>query len=186
MSFQAYLDTVHSKTGKTPADFALLAQHQGLTKHGELVAWLKEDFALGHGHANAVVAVLLKSEARAAPKDEKLAKLFAGKKAHWQPACAALLEQVKGLGDDVVIAPVDTYINILRGKKKFAIVQISSAERVDVGIKLKSAAPTGHLELAGSWNAMVTHRVRITDSSQLDALVLEWLGLAYAAARSIS
>jgi len=182
MSFQAYLDTVQAKTGKTPADFALLAQHKGLTEHGELVAWLKSDFALGHGHANAIVAVLLKSESRAAPTDDKLAKLFAGKKAVWQPACAALLEQIKGFGDDVVIAPVDTYINILRGKKKFAILQISSGERVDIGIKLKSLEPTDRLEFSGTWNAMVTHRVRITDSSQLDAQVLEWLGMAYNAA----
>ncbi len=181
MSFQAYLDTVYSKTGKTPADFALLAQQKGLTKHGELVAWLKSDFALGHGHANAVVAALLKSEARAAPMDDKLAKLFAGKKAVWQTACQALLEQAKGFGDDVVIAPNETYINILRGKKKFAILQISSLERVDIGIKLKGIAPTERLELAGTWNAMVTHRVRITDSSELDSVVLEWLRLAYEA-----
>ena len=182
MSFQAYLDTVYSKTGKTVAGFALLAQQQGLTKHGELVAWLKNDFALGHGHANAVVAVLLKSESRAAPMDDKIGKLFAGKKAIWQPACAALLKQVKGFSDDAVIAPNDSYINILRSKKKFAILQISTLERIDIGIKLKSLAPTDRLELAGTWNAMVTHRVRITDSSQLDAQLLEWLGMAYNAA----
>lgn len=181
MSFQAYLDTVFAKVGKTPADFALLAQQKGLTKHGELIAWLKADFALGHGHANAVVAALLKSESRGAPTDDKLGKLFAGKKAVWQPACAALLEQIKNLGDDVAIAPNETYINILRGKKKFAILQISSLERIDLGIKLNEE-PTDRLELSGSWNAMVTHRVRITDSSQLDLEVLEWLRMAYSAA----
>ena len=182
MSFQAYLDTVFSKTGKTPADFALLAGQKNLTKHGELVAWLKTDFALGHGHANAVVAALLKSEARATPTEDKLGKLFTGKKAHWQPACAALLERVKELGDDVVIAPNETYINLLRGKKKVAILQISSLERIDIGVKLKSLEPTDRLELSGSWNAMVTHRVRISDPSELDAQLLEWLGVAYAAA----
>ena len=184
MSFQAYLDTVHAKTGKTPADFALLAQQKSLTKHGELVAWLKQDFALGHGHANAVVAALLKSEARATPIEDKLGKLFAGKKAVWQPACAALLEQIKDFGDDVVIAPNETYINILRGKKKFAILQMSTLERVDIGVKLKALEPTDRLELSGSWNSMVTHRVSITDSSQLDAQVLEWLRLAYVAVSS--
>ena len=84
--------------------------------------------------------------------------------------------------DDVVIAPNESYVNILLGEKKFAILRISSAERVDLGLKLKSLEPTDRLELAGTWNRMVTHRVKITDSSEFDAQILEWLELAYTAA----
>jgi hypothetical protein len=58
MSFQAYLDNIKAKTGKTPDDFAKLAAKKGRTTHGEIVAWLKSDFALGHGHATAIAAVL--------------------------------------------------------------------------------------------------------------------------------
>jgi len=61
MSFQAYIDNVKAKTGKTPEDFAKLAAKNGSTKHGEIVTWLKRDFALGHGHATAIAAVVLKS-----------------------------------------------------------------------------------------------------------------------------
>jgi hypothetical protein len=60
MSFQAYLDSIKAKTGKTPDVFRKLAANKGLSKHGEMVKWLKGDFELGHGHANAVAAVLLK------------------------------------------------------------------------------------------------------------------------------
>ena len=69
----------------------------------------------------------------------------------------------------------------MRGTKKFAIVQ-TSGERLDLGIKLKGVPPTERLEAAGSWNAMVTHRVRISDPKQLDAEVLAWLKQAYDAA----
>jgi hypothetical protein len=41
MSFQAYIDNIKAKTGKTPEDFAKLAARNGLTKHGEIVTWLK-------------------------------------------------------------------------------------------------------------------------------------------------
>ncbi len=181
MSFQAYLDTVKAQTGKTPADFAKLATEKGLTKHGEIVAWLKNDFALGHGHANAIVAVLLKSDSRRASGDEKLEALFTGKKAHWRDPSEALLTRIKALGDDVQIVPNETYVNILRGKKKFAILQASSAERLDVGIKLKGAAPEGRLEAAGSWNTMVTHRVRIAEPGELNDELLGWLKRAYEA-----
>jgi hypothetical protein len=60
-------------------------------------------------------------------------------------------------------------------------VQVS-VERLDIGIKLKGVAPTDRLEAAGSWNAMVTHRVRITDPKQIDKEVLAWLKQAYDAA----
>jgi hypothetical protein len=63
MSFQAYLDNIESKTGKTPNEFIALAQEKGFgpdTKSGEIVSWLKEDFGLGHGHAMAMVHVIKK------------------------------------------------------------------------------------------------------------------------------
>ena len=63
MSFQAYLDNIEDKTGKTPNDFVVLAKEKGFTpdtKTGEIVAWLKQDFSLGHGHAMAMSHVIKK------------------------------------------------------------------------------------------------------------------------------
>jgi hypothetical protein len=58
MSFQAYLDNIKAKTGKTPEDFRKLAAKAGVyrpdMKASELVAWLKKDFDLGHGHSMAI------------------------------------------------------------------------------------------------------------------------------------
>src|SRR5207244_12110263 len=60
--FESYLANIKAKTGKTPADFKALAKKMGLlrpgVKAGEIVAWLKKDFDLGHGHAMAIYAVL--------------------------------------------------------------------------------------------------------------------------------
>ena len=47
---------------------------------------------------------------------------------------------------------------------------------------VKGIAATDRLELAGSWNSMVTHRVRISDPIQVDDEVLAWLKQAYQAA----
>ncbi len=66
MSFQAYIDNIHKKTGKAPDDFKRLAEEKGFLKNGELVSsvkateitnWLKADFELGHGHAMAIYAM---------------------------------------------------------------------------------------------------------------------------------
>jgi uncharacterized protein DUF4287 len=62
MSFQAYLDNIQDKTGKTPNEFIVLAKAKGFddpsVKAGAIVAWLKEDFDLGRGHAMALVHVI--------------------------------------------------------------------------------------------------------------------------------
>lgn len=60
MSFQAYLDNIKTKTGLGPDEFRALAAEKGLTdaKPGAIIAWLKADHGLGHGHAMAVVWVI--------------------------------------------------------------------------------------------------------------------------------
>jgi hypothetical protein len=67
MSFQAYIKNIKEKTGKGPEDFRKLAEKKGFTKNGEIkpsvkageiVAWLKEEFDLGHGHSMAIYALL--------------------------------------------------------------------------------------------------------------------------------
>ncbi len=61
MSFQAYLDNIETKTGKTPSEFVEIAKSKGFdkdTKASEIVAWLKQDFDLGRGHAMALVHVI--------------------------------------------------------------------------------------------------------------------------------
>ncbi|KQS30651.1 DUF4287 domain-containing protein [Dyadobacter sp. Leaf189] len=67
MSFQGYLKTIKTKTGKGPEDFRQLAREKGFTsegvlksevKAGEITKWLAEDFSLGQGHAMAIYALL--------------------------------------------------------------------------------------------------------------------------------
>ena len=61
MSFQAYLDNIKAKTGKTPDDFHRAARGAGLLQPGttatQIVAWLGKDYELGRGHAMAIFAV---------------------------------------------------------------------------------------------------------------------------------
>lgn len=61
MSFQAYLDNIELKTGKTPNDFITMAKEKGFnkdTKAGEILIWLKEEFGLARGHGMAIVYII--------------------------------------------------------------------------------------------------------------------------------
>lgn len=184
MSFQAYLDTIKEKTGKGPDDFRALAAEKGLAgaKAADVVAWLALDFGLGRGHAMAIYA-LLKADGgpRAAP-DDRVAKLFSGGKAVWQPCFDKLLGDLRGFGNDVTVAPTDSYASLVRGKKKFAIVQ-PAAGHMDIGIKRRGVDATERFAAAGAWNSMVTHRVRLANAVEADAELLEWLRRAYDDAR---
>lgn len=66
MPFQAYLNNIKAKTGKSPADFKKLTEQKGFlqggklvegVKAGQIVDWLKDDFSLGHGHSMAIYAL---------------------------------------------------------------------------------------------------------------------------------
>lgn len=61
MSFQAYLDNIEAKTGKSPEEFVQLAAEKGFTsetKSTEIVQWLNDEYELGRGHAMALVHVI--------------------------------------------------------------------------------------------------------------------------------
>jgi hypothetical protein len=179
MSFQAYLDTIKARTGKTPDDFRKLAAQKGLTQYRDVLAWLKTDFGLGHGHANAIAQLLVNSEKFQASPDDKLATHFLGSKAKWRKSYDVFAAKIAKFGPDVKLSPNRSYINIQRGARKIGMVQISSADRIDIGIKLKGTSPSGRFEAASPWNAMVTHRVRIRDPKQLDGELVAWLKQAY-------
>ncbi len=105
MTLKAYLDNIKAQTGKTPQDFRVLAEKKGLLKEGaktgQIVAWLKEDFGLGHGHAMAIVLTLKSATEPKVSKDEQVAKHFKGEKAKWRKPYDNLLETFSEFGPDI-------------------------------------------------------------------------------------
>jgi hypothetical protein len=182
MSYQAYLDSIMEKTGMSPEDFRVTAEQKGLlgssVKAGSVVSWLKEDYGLGHGHAMAIYGTFKSASAAKEDVQGAVGKHFTGGRAVWQPTYERLVAKVASFGSDVNIRAGNSYISLLRSGRKFGIVQVT-AQRVDVGIKLKGAQPTHRFVPAGTWNTMVTHRVRIDDANQVDSELGRWLRHAY-------
>ncbi|MFB4193142.1 DUF4287 domain-containing protein [Streptomyces carpaticus] len=52
----SYFPAIEKKYGRPIGDWQQLVRESPLTKHMELVAWLKSEHGMGHGHANALVA----------------------------------------------------------------------------------------------------------------------------------
>ncbi|MYQ40481.1 DUF4287 domain-containing protein [Streptomyces sp. SID4921] len=52
----SYFPSIEKKYGRPVAEWKELVRSSPLTKHMELVSWLKTEHGMGHGHANALVA----------------------------------------------------------------------------------------------------------------------------------
>ena len=166
------------KTGKTLEQWIAIATKSKLSKHGEIVKHLKTDHGMTHGFANLVAHKTLKSDAGSVANDADLvAAQYAGDKAALKPIYDALIKAAKGCGA-IEVAPKKAYVS-LRRSKQFAIIQPSTRTRVDLGLNMKGETATGRLEASGSFNAMVSHRVRLETVADVDKDVKAWIKKAW-------
>lgn len=168
---------LETKTGKPLAAWVKLVQAEKPGKHSEIVGHLKSKHGLTHGYAN-LVAHSVAGGGAPTRGDDPVAAQYEGAKASLRPIYDAILAAVRKFGKDIEVSPKKAYVS-LRRDKQFAIVQPSTAARLDVGLNLKGVAPTGRLEVAGSFNAMVSHRVRVGSVKQVDRQLIAWLKRAY-------
>lgn len=170
---------IAEQTGKSVTQWVALARKTGFAKHGEILKWLKTEHGIGHGYANHLAKVSLKDDDN--DEADLVAAQYAGKKGALMPLYLALVKAATALGPDVEIAPKKNNVSIRRNKQ-FALFQPSTADRIDVGLILKGVEPEGRLEASGSFNAMFTHRVRISTEKDIDRQFKAWLKEAYGAA----
>ena len=170
------LRNLPEKTGRNLDEWIVVLGRSALEKHGEMVKYLKSEHGVTHGFANFIVTQFRK---RAEPQVVDLvASQYSGAKANLRPIYDKLSKAVTEFGDDVELAPKKAYVS-LRRKKQFGLIQPSTKTRVDIGLNLPGIAPSGRLEKSGSFNAMVSHRVRIESVSDVNAELIAWLKKAY-------
>jgi hypothetical protein len=170
---------LEEKTGKSIDAWVAIARASGKTKHKEIVDFIKAEHGLGHGYANQIAfRALAAADAPAAGSDDLVEAQYSGPKAAVRPVYDALVKAIQAFGPDVDLSPKKAYVS-LRRSKQFGLIQPTTATRVDVGIVLKEVPPAGRLESSGSFNAMVTHRVRVAKVSEVDAELIGWLRQAY-------
>lgn len=170
-----------AKTGQPISHWVKLAKAQKLEKHGQVVKYLKTEHGITHGYANLIAHEALQSAASHQGDDDLVAAQYAGEKTGLKPIYDKLMRAIEKFGSEVEVAPKKTYVS-LRRKKQFALIQPSTKTRLDVGINLKGKPASGRLEASGSFNAMVSHRVRLESVKDANAEVIAWLKEAYQAA----
>jgi hypothetical protein len=181
-ALQSQIRNIEVNYGKPLDHWFAVIDESGLTKHNEIVAMLKSGHGLAHGAAHRVSLLARRRQDGDAPApSDPTDALYAGAKAGLRPLHDALIDQIRALGP-FDIAAKKGYLS-LRRRKQFAMVQPSTVSRIDLGLVLPATTPaTGRLESAAKFNALFTHRVRITAATDLDDELRHWLAVAYALA----
>lgn len=177
-AYATQIANIEKSTGKKLSEWISIVNKSGLAKHGELVNFLKEKHGFTHGNANTVVHFAKQSHAGAAENDtDWIAEQYKGKE-NLKPWYDKIMNEVNKFGKDIEVSPKKAYVS-LRRKKQFAIIQPSTKTRMDIGLNIKGAAPSGIVEAAGSWNAMCTHRIKLEDEKSINKDLIEWIKRSY-------
>ncbi len=155
------LANIESRTGKTLAELTAVIKKSGLAKHGEIRDMLKKDLGMGHGDANTLVHIVLKSDggsqAEGKSADAVLDEIYAGPKAAFRPIHDAIMQAVQKFGE-FEVAPKKGYVS-LRRKKQFAMVGPATNTRFEVGLNMKGVPGTDRL-LAQPAGGMCQYKVK--------------------------
>ena len=179
---QAMIENLQKNTGKTLKQWFSVLQKTSFEKHGEYLRFLKTEHDVTHGYANLIAHQYRDSLAgKSKTASDPVAQQYAGAREALRPIYDKLVKLVQGFGSDVEVSPKKAYVS-LRRKKQFALIQPTTKDRVDLGLNLKGEKPGKRLEASGSFNAMVSHRVRLANARDVDAELKDWLKKAYNAA----
>jgi hypothetical protein len=179
-ALETQLKNIQTKTGRSLDQLFAVIRKSGLTKHGEMRDMLKADLGLGHGDANTLVHVYLKSTAEPAVQsqtgDDVLTEIYSGGKAELRPIHDKLMDAINKFGP-FEIAPKKGYVS-LRRKKQFAMIGPATKTRVEVGLNMKGVPATSRLT-AMPPGGMCQYKVNVTSPSEVDGELIAWIKQAY-------
>ncbi|WP_228850482.1 DUF5655 domain-containing protein [Aegicerativicinus sediminis] len=174
---QTMVDNLHKNTGKTLEQWIAIVKSQNITKHGEIIKFLKEKHLFTHGFANLVAHKTNQSDAGSATNKQDLIENQYKGKEHFKPIYHRLIAEIKSFGSDIEIAPKNSYVS-LRRKKQFAILNPATKSRYEIGINLKGQEAKGKLE-AEKPNSMCSHKIKLSDINEIDSETIHWIKSAY-------
>jgi hypothetical protein len=179
------LANIEKKTGKSLAQLTAAIRASGRAKHGEIRGWLMETYGIGHGDANTLTHLALRSDGASAAKaagattEDVLAEIYSGKKAHLRPIHDKLMAGIAKFGE-FEIAPKKGYVS-LRRKKQFAMLGPKTNERFELGLNLKEDVKDARVKPLPP-GGMCQYIAPLTSAEEVDASLLAHVKRAFDAA----
>ena len=167
---------IEARTGKSLAAWINIARKLGTDNHNDVVAFLKHEGPMSHGYANMIAHEARRPDAVA--EEDPIDALFAGSKVVLRPIYDVIVKTVGTFGHNIELVRKKTCVS-LRRSRQFALIEPSTPTRLDIGLNLAGVPAGGRLEAAGTWNGMVSHRVRLASVEAFDLEVKRWMKQAY-------
>ena len=171
------IENLKEKTGYNLDEWKTIISKESVSKHGEIVKFLKENHGITHGYASEIVLKVLGSDADSATNtDDLIVNQYKGKE-HLKAYYDKLIGEIEKFDGEFEIAPKKTYVSLKR-KKQFIILNTASKTRFEIGFNLKGVEPKGKLE-AEKPNGICSHKINLSDIKEIDKEVIEWIKLAF-------
>lgn len=171
------IENLKEKTGHTLEEWKVVITKEHLAKHGEIVKFLKEKHGITHGYASEIALKVLGSDADSSTNaDEFIVSQYKGKE-HLKPFYDKIVAEIEQFEGDFKIDPKKTYVSLKR-KKQFIILNPASKTRFEIGFNLKGVEPKGKLE-AEKPNGICSHKINLSDISEIDQEVMDWIKMAF-------
>jgi len=179
-AFETQLSNIQKKTDKTLDELFDLINRSGFEKHGEIREFLKNEFNLGYGDANMLAHVFRQAQEQPPESFDgitnKVDEIYSGSREPLRPLHDAVMQAFAQLGD-FEISPKKTYLS-LRRKKQFAMVGPGTKGRLEIGINMKDIPATERL-VEQPPGGMCQYKVWLTDESEVNPELLNWIKTAY-------
>jgi predicted transport protein len=171
------LENLKEKTGHSLDEWKKIIAKEKLSKHGEIVKFLKESHQVTHGYASEIALKVLGSDAdSAANANDFIETQYKGKE-HLKAYYDKLIETISTFGGEYKIDPKKTYVSLKR-KKQFVILNPASKTRFEIGFNLKGIEAKGKLENEKP-NGICSHKINLSDISEIDKEVIDWIKKAF-------
>lgn len=166
------------RTGADVPEWNQRVLETGITDEAALRTWLADNGVTGYAQMLLIWERIGYPDFLLATADDLVEGQY-NDRPHLRPILTAVIAAATGVGE-VTVQTRKTYVALVSPRRTFAMVQATTKDRVDLGLKLPDAEPGGRLLVAKS----LPHgnvRVALTDAEQVDDEVILLLERSYQA-----
>ena len=164
------------RSGQDVAAWNQRIADSGIDDEPTLRAWLAGQGVTGYAQALLVWERFGYPGFLMADADQLIAGQYTDRP-HLRPVLDAVLAALPALGP-VTVQPRKTFVSLVSPRRTFAVVQATTKNRVDLGLRLDGLEPGGRLQVARDIGA-ATVRIALSRPEDFDDEAFGWLQRAY-------